>query len=162
MGAQRRQCCATFTIETRTRNAVVERRRWKGEELFGYSKVELLSLLYSPQRYRSMVKTRDVNERRYGDTVSRDSAIAIHILNLSYLTISNLRIGEICADRIFFHLSIHPSALFLIIQTFFVIQTRFSQSFRRPRVGYEFFLDQKYEEKGRGGDALRDKIDGQF
>lgn len=31
-----------------------------------------------------------------------------------------------------------------------------------PRVGYEFFLDQKYEEKGRGGDALRDKIDGQF
>lgn len=107
MGAQRRQCCATFTIETRTRNAVVERRRWKGEELFGYSKVELLSLLYSPQRYRSMVKTRDVNERRYGDTVSRDSAIAIHILNLSYLTISNLRIGEICADRIFFHPSIH-------------------------------------------------------
>lgn len=59
-------------------------------------------------RYRSMVKTRDVNERRYGDTVSRDSAIAIHILNLSYLTISNLRIGEICADRIFFHPSIHP------------------------------------------------------
>lgn len=58
-------------------------------------------------RYRSMVKTRDVNERRYGDTVSRDSAIAIHILNLSYLTISNLRIGEICADRIFFHPSIH-------------------------------------------------------
>lgn len=107
MGAQRRQCCATFAIETRTRNAVVERRRWKGEELFGYSKVELLSLLYSPQRYRSMVKTRDVNERRYGDTVSRDSAIAIHILNLSYLTISNLRIGEICADRIFFHPSIH-------------------------------------------------------
>lgn len=73
-----------------------------------YSEVELLSLLYSPQRYRSMVKTRDVNERRYGDTVSRDSAIAIHILNLSYLTISNLRIGEICADRIFFHPSIHP------------------------------------------------------
>lgn len=148
MGAQRRQCCATFTIETRTRNAVVERRRWKGEELFGYSKVELLSLLYSPQRYRSMVKTRDVNERRYGDTVSRDSAIAIHILNLSYLTISNLRIGEICADRIFFHPSIHA----IFNNTNATTLPRNSNAILAifcPRVGYEFFLDQKKKE-GRG------------
>lgn len=148
MGAQRRQCCATFAIETRTRNAVVERRRWKGEELFGYSKVELLSLLYSPQRYRSMVKTRDVNERRYGDTVSRDSAIAIHILNLSYLTISNLRIGEICADRIFFHPSIHA----IFNNTNATTLPRNSNAILAifcPRVGYEFFLDQKKKE-GRG------------
>lgn len=160
MGAQRRQCCATFTIETRTRNAVVERRRWKGEELFGYSKVELLSLLYSPQRYRSMVKTRDVNERRYGDTVSRDSAIAIHILNLSYLTISNLRIGEICADRIFFHPSIH--AIFnntnatTLPRNSNAILAIFPSPARRIRIF------SRSEEKGRGGDALRDKIDGQF
>lgn len=96
-------------------------------------------------RYRSMVKTRDVNERRYGDTVSRDSAIAIHILNLSYLTISNLRIGEICADRIFFHPSIHA----IFNNTNATTLPRNSNAILAifcPRVGYEFFLDQKKKE----------------
>lgn len=107
-----------------------------------------------------MVKTRDVNERRYGDTVSRDSAIAIHILNLSYLTISNLRIGEICADRIFFHPSIH--AIFnntnatTLPRNSNAILAIFPSPARRIRIF------SRSEEKGRGGDALRDKIDGQF